>query len=1264
MPKAAVTQTQAQKNPATKVVDRDNAADPDAEEGAGVAAADDDEAIAAFFQEVKQEVKSVHVIRKVSGHQGLDVVRLGPDFVDEDYYECTPVPLWQRAQPILDYDTFLEREDDDVLVLTPIKPQTFSALFAFYRDRGPALNWDPHLTDLEEDCFYQDLIHWPSKKLTHSLPRESKKEPVPKKRVKEFKPSGDYIYKTRLTISLQECPTVMLFEIKGVMVLESDAKFEDTKKKNERYAEMVKDHIVSDTYANDYAQCFEDYTLSKHTDYKIVGCRDAGTEVHSYFIVDEYIQVAAEDARKKIIEEDNAAARALAEKARLEIPEGGWKDSDSDDSDDQGNAEILDFRTDISKYKEEEEDNRAMIMDEASDDEIAMTSDDEEYEIRQPLDVLYENKKQTERRRPPRYYPDISFSLIAMERIICMDSQQMRQADMRGLIEPEIEKAPPSVKSDEDSIKGEELDEDAMVSLLIQQHRMQEQLELHGSMDEGIPSIIMPDSQEAGDGRKDEDEDDDLLEEANAAEEAERRRQEQIKAEKEAAETAAKEAAAAAAAAAADEPEEKDEFDLAVDDLHIAAKPEDFAAAELESAADQSEAGDTLSKQGGGGAAPSTNFDVSSIAETAPDSGSKVDDQTPPTGADKPEIKTIAAPPQLRPPTPVGGRPQSGQVAAVSMIQGTADLKSAWTETDEKIDEEKKLEEEALAEVKDVIDDIPLELPMYIPEEGLSEDEDTFGSRVKKKDFTSDMAALDEVSIATTAPPPPKPSSGPKSTKGGDKPGPGGDGADSKRGSAEDDQDENKDEKKEDAIEFDDISSDETHHENSELSDHLQLTEDISSDSEASEKAGASRKRSSAAMKIFTDFGPPEENLSVSPGPHLRQYWNFKCKETAGMEITDITHHPLNENIIAASYGSFRFGDHEKEGLVCIWNAKNNRSPERMYKLRAPGTSLAFSELTPFVLAVGMLDGNIALFDVREDDATVLGATVDQKIYHGHTGPVWQIYFLIQVDSSNDDVVEESMLSLGDDGLLKRWMITKGLESTIVMKVGRSTMQVPGRREKRSESLITTLSIAYTVCFFANNSDLFLLGTEEGFIHKCSTAYKESYMTTYVGHTGPVYRVAFSDFDDQVFFSCGGDWTVKMWKLDHLVPLLTLQTGHRSIFDVTGSFFSSTLFVCATEYHIEVWDLSINTLEPVVRYKPPFAVGLRKVAFNGLLNSVIIGDDEGSLTIYGIRNFPKGPPTRNAQRELLLESLLPGYKRRKEAEEAERLKRAARASEN
>lgn len=46
---------------------------------AATAVVEDDDAIAAFFQEVKQEVRSYHVIRKVSGYQGLDIIRLGPD---------------------------------------------------------------------------------------------------------------------------------------------------------------------------------------------------------------------------------------------------------------------------------------------------------------------------------------------------------------------------------------------------------------------------------------------------------------------------------------------------------------------------------------------------------------------------------------------------------------------------------------------------------------------------------------------------------------------------------------------------------------------------------------------------------------------------------------------------------------------------------------------------------------------------------------------------------------------------------------------------------------------------------------------------------------------------------------------------------------------------------------------------------------------------------------------------------------------------------
>lgn len=975
----------------------------------------------------------------------------------------------------------------------------------------------------------------------------------------------------------------MLFEINGNMVLNTDPKNEGIAARNKKYWEIVKDHEVSDTYVNDYAQTYGNYSLSKYTDYKIRGCADAGTQVHTYVIKDEYVKVAAEDEKRRILEQDEAAARILAEKARLEIPDMGWKDSDSDDSDEEKpGAQELDVRADISKYKDDDEDaHREKIMDEASDDDIPITDDDEqEFEIKQRLDMYYKNKKLIELKKPPRNYPDISFSLIAMERIICMDSQQLRQADMRQLIDPaEWEKAAQRqiIHIEEEEQKEEEIDEDEMVSLLIEQQRMQEQLE-NGEGGDGMANIIMPDLDDFQ-SKKEEDEDDDLLAEANEQEQEEIRRQEQLRLEREAAEKAAEEAAAIAAALAARE-NEPDEFDIAVNELKQAAKEGEDITSRLAQQQSQLTA-DAEGQSDAGGLTAATATEVSSAPEQVTETGLEEDQKESASVTDSskpPEVKTLV------PPTP---KPVVG-VASVTPSQGGfmgiagTDLSCAWTENDEKIDDAKAQEAELAAGVPDVIDDAPLKLRQYVQDEPLSDDETDFGA--KKQIEVSGM--LDD-------------------EEGGGCEAAAAEGAVVKLTVGDDDGEKTEEKKVVEVMEYDDISSDETHHENSIYSDHVELSEDASTDSDSSIK-NPKIVLTTKEPRVYSEWSqePPQDNETLPPmqqGPHLRQYWTFKCRETQGLEVTDITHHPSNENIIAASYGSINFGDH-REGLVCIWNAKNNRSPERMYKLRAPGTSLAFSELTPFVLAVGMLDGNVVLFDLREDDALILGATISQKINYGHIGPIWQVYFLIEVDSSNEDVVIESMLTLGDDGLLKRWTIQKGLESQIVMKVGRSTIQVPGRREKRSESLITSLSIAYTVCFFPKNCDFFLLGTEEGFIHKCSTSYKESFLGTFVGHTGPVYKVAFSEFDETIFFSCGGDWTVKLWKLESPMPLLSLQTGHRTIFDVTCSRFLSTVFICATGFHVEVWDLSANTLEPTVRYNPPFSEGQRKVAFNGLLN--------------------------------------------------------------
>jgi WD40 repeat protein len=58
-----------------------------------------------------------------------------------------------------------------------------------------------------------------------------------------------------------------------------------------------------------------------------------------------------------------------------------------------------------------------------------------------------------------------------------------------------------------------------------------------------------------------------------------------------------------------------------------------------------------------------------------------------------------------------------------------------------------------------------------------------------------------------------------------------------------------------------------------------------------------------------------------------------------------------------------------------------------------------------------------------------------------------------------------------------------------------------------------------------------LAGTEDGHIHKCSTSYSEQYLESYSGHIGPVYALQWSPFAPNLFLSCSGDWTIRMWQV-------------------------------------------------------------------------------------------------------------------------------------
>jgi len=149
--------------------------------------------------------------------------------------------------------------------------------------------------------------------------------------------------------------------------------------------------------------------------------------------------------------------------------------------------------------------------------------------------------------------------------------------------------------------------------------------------------------------------------------------------------------------------------------------------------------------------------------------------------------------------------------------------------------------------------------------------------------------------------------------------------------------------------------------------------------------------------------------------------------------------------------------------------------------------------------------------------------------------------------------------------------------------------------ERRTNvSVFFTLTAAFPVILCGFSCDLYraaprsyLVGTEDGAIHKCSRSYPE-YLENYLGHSGPVYRLRWSSpccpaacggdgglppgdgrrftccllmlrlsrptnpaapvscrspFCPEFFLSCSADWTAQLWHSEHdEAPMFVFQT--------------------------------------------------------------------------------------------------------------------------
>eukprot|EP00921_Rhytidocystis_pertsovi_P001540 GHVQ01002626.1.p1 GENE.GHVQ01002626.1~~GHVQ01002626.1.p1 ORF type:complete len:681 (-),score=60.07 GHVQ01002626.1:2414-4456(-) len=361
-----------------------------------------------------------------------------------------------------------------------------------------------------------------------------------------------------------------------------------------------------------------------------------------------------------------------------------------------------------------------------------------------------------------------------------------------------------------------------------------------------------------------------------------------------------------------------------------------------------------------------------------------------------------------------------------------------------------------------------------------------------------------------------------------------------------------------------------------------------------------------AENEIYSDFKYFEDKSDVYRDGEgtLLPLWRFASEKSRRKQVTALKWNPKYKDMFAVAFGCYEFLK-QGTGVICCYSLKNTRHPEHTFNTDSGVCSLDWHPSYPALLAVGMYDGTVQVFDVRsKNKKPTYSSTVK---CNKHADPVWEVRW-------NADLCTSTLgfYSISCDGRVTCWSLMKNkLEPEEVME-----LKLTNNRSVLDEKDGTTLTgLAGGTCFdFSKFQEhLFLVGTEEGKIHKCSKAYSGQYLDTYEGHSMAVYTVRWNPYHPRVFISASADWTVRIW--DHTIKtaVMTFDLA-QAVGDVAWAPYSSTVFTAITSDGIvHVYDLHVNRHERICDQKVVKKAKLTHVSFNNEYPIIIVGDDRGGV---------------------------------------------------
>ncbi|XP_004444527.1 dynein intermediate chain 2, ciliary [Drosophila pseudoobscura] len=339
---------------------------------------------------------------------------------------------------------------------------------------------------------------------------------------------------------------------------------------------------------------------------------------------------------------------------------------------------------------------------------------------------------------------------------------------------------------------------------------------------------------------------------------------------------------------------------------------------------------------------------------------------------------------------------------------------------------------------------------------------------------------------------------------------------------------------------------------------------------------------------------------------NLLPLWKFQYEKTKKMNVTDILFNPSYYDLFAVCFGSHDFMKQTNEGYLCLFTVKNPSFPDYIIQTDCGIMCCDIHPTYPFLVVIGLYDGNVAVYNLRDSCKDPLYISKGVNCKHGEC--VWQIKW--GPDMTDGEI---NFYSVSSDGRVFNWILMQNkLWVTTIITLYLQDGLVDGPDGTK----VSLKSGGSCMIFHPTDQKIFLVGTECGYIYKCSTAFSSKYLMTYNAHNMSVYRIDFNRFNSNIFVSCGGDWRVKVWEDMRPDPLFIFDLGS-AVGDVKWAPYSSTVFAAVTtEGKVHVFDLNVNKYKAICiqAVVPKRKNKLTRLSFNEKIPFIVVGDEKGVTT--------------------------------------------------